>query len=584
MQKNLRTSASALCLALLGFSLHAAAAPPQSEAARKEEAKKHFEAGRDLDAKGDVVGALREFTASRAMFKTRGNTLNAALTLRKLGRIGEALELLEAYLKDFENLTPEDKAMVEGEITATAQFVGKLSIVTSTSAQVVVDGVVRGKTPQAEPLRLSAGTHQIRLQPESFAARAFETSVAVVAQQTLELKPEFSELADHGGLNVKAADGETYDVLLDGVVIGTTPLSLQLAPRDYSVVLRGEGRMGSLPTRASVGSGRVQDLTVNVIKLEASVEVRVDPPDAALFVDDVAVGHGTWRGSVGKGQHDFRAEAPGYQSRTLRATLGAGDQSLDLVLKRGAAAATAGPVSASGFGGFAELDLGISLGVLAGGHLRGDCEGNCSSSFLMGPKGALRAGFTIDKRFELGTELTFLHMPEHIEQRPDTVSVVGRENAVNGISNDVVKWNSIGMGAVGGVRVGPSKIPITLRLAAGVMVGSVSDRRNGTFDAGSGPEAAQAAKTVQAANHFYVAPEVRAGYAFTDHLSAGIGVRGTFAFDLAVPRWDTRKPTVLERSGLAYWDGGAGSGRAGERLIGGVRILVDPSIYVRYDF
>lgn len=586
MHKTMRVSAYALCLTLSVGSLEVAlAAPPAaSEAARKEEARKHFEAGRELDAKGDVPGALREFTASRATFKTRGNTLNAALALRKLGRIGEALELLEAYLKDFENLSPEDKAMVEGEIASTAQFVGKLAIETSTSSQIVIDGVVRGKTPQAEPLRLPAGVHTVRLQPESFAAKPVETTVAIVAQQTAQLKPEFGELSDHGGLNVKAADGGSYDVLLDGVVIGTTPISLQLAPRDYTIILRGLDQTGSAPTRASVGSGRMQELALATVPLGAVVEVRVEPPDARLSVDGIVLGRGSWRGSLPKGQHDFLAEAEGYVPRTLRATLGAAPQELGIELKRGRAGSEAGPAVASGFGGFGELDLGISLGLVAGGHLRGECEGNCSSSLLIGPKGALRAGFTIDKRFELGSELTFLHLPEHIEQRADSVSVVGRTAPANGISNDVVKWNSIGMGAVGGVRLGPEKTPITVRLGAGIMVGSVSDRRNGTFDAGSGGELAQATRTVQAATHFYLAPEVRAGYVFTEHVSAGIGVRGTFAFDLSAPRWDTRRPTVLERSGLAYWDGGAGSGRAGERMIGGVRVLLDPSVYVRYDF
>ena len=586
MHKTMRPSAIALCLALSAGIPHLVlAAPPASEAGRKEEAKKHFESGRELDAKGDVPGALREFFASRSIFKTRGNTLNAALALRKLGRIGEALDLLEAYLKDFENLSPEDKAMVEGEIAATAQFVGKLAIETTTSGFVMVDGVVRGKTPQAESLRLSAGTHSVRVQPESFAARPFEATVSIVAQQVLQLKPEFGELRQHGGLTVKAADGGTFDVLLDGTVVGTTPLSLQVVPRDYTVSLRSADGSGSAPARATVVSGREHEMSLPTLKLDAQVELQVEPPDATVFLDGVPVGRGTWRGATTRGQHDFRAEAPGFTPRTLRATLAAPDQSLSLELKRGADdPADAAVGTRTGFGGFAELDLGVSVGLVAGGHIRGECDGNCTSSVAFGPKGALRGGLTIDKRFELGTELTFLHMPEHIEQRADTVSVVGRNTPANGISNDVVKWNSIGMGAVGGVRLGPVKTPITLRLAAGVMVGSVSDRRNGTFDAGAGPELAQATRTVQAATHFYLAPEVRAGYAFTDRFSAGIGVRGTFAFDLSVPRWDTRRPTVLAGSGLAYWDGGAGSGRAGERILGGVRVLLDPSVYVRYDF
>ena len=293
MQK-IRVGAWALCALSLGLSagvaLAAPPAAPSSEAVRKDEARKHFEAGRDLDTKGDVVGAVREFTASRALFKTRGNTLNLALGLRKLGRIGEALDLLEAYLKDFENTTPEDKAMVEGEISATNQLVGTLEIDTSTAAQIVVDGVVRGKTPLDKPLRLSAGTHVVRLSPESFAARRVDTVVTIVAQQSTQLKPTFEELEEHGGLNIKAASGGAFDVYIDGELVGVTPLALQLPPRDYSIALRGPDDTGSLPARSTVDAGRVQDLSIATIKLDAKVDVQVDPPDATLFLDDVAVG------------------------------------------------------------------------------------------------------------------------------------------------------------------------------------------------------------------------------------------------------------------------------------------------------
>ena len=589
MHRSKRPSAPwTLCLVLAAGSSSALAAPPSaqpSESARKEEAKRHFEAGRELDAQGDAVGALREFTASRATYKTRGNTLNAALALRKLGRLGESLDLLDAYLKDFENLSSEDKAMVEGEIAATAQFIGKLEIDTSTSAQVVVDDVVRGKTPLTQPLRLAAGIHHVRLQPESFAARAFEARVAIVATQSTQLRPEFGELEEHGALNVRAADGGAYEILLDDTLVGATPLSLQLPPRDYTVVLRGPDRSGSAPTRVTVASSRLAEIAPRTSKLDAWFDVRVEPPDAKLFFDGVPVARGHWSGATTRGQHELRAEADGYQTKTVRAELTGGHADLRVDLRRGGPARSSdAPSTSRGFGGFAELDLGLSLGLLAGGHLRADCTGTCSSSLLLGPKMAVRAGLTIDKRFEIGSELAFLHVSEHVEQRADTVSVVGRTQVAPGISNDVLKWNSVAMGVVGGVRLGPAKVPVTLRVAAGVMVGSVADRRDGSFDAGAGLELAQAAESRQAATHFYVAPEVRVGYAFTEHVSAGLGLRGTFAFDLAVPRWDTKKPTVLERSGLAYWDRGVGAGSTGERLMGGVRILLDPSVYVRYDF
>lgn len=567
---------SALCFALVAPTV-AIAAPPANEAARKEEARKLFEAGRALDDKGDIPGAAQQFLASREMFKTRGNTLNAAIALRKLGRLNEALELLEAYLKDFDNLSAEDRAMVEGEITSTKQFLGELQINTSTEAFVIVDERVIGKTPLEAPLRVFAGAHRVRLQPIGAASRSVELEVHMIAQRTTTLNPNFDSIERAATLKIQASDVGVFDVLLDGTLVGRAPLAIATTAGNHVVVLRGEGGIGSVPTLAKLEDEQTLELSIATKTLDANVHVEVDPSDAILYVDEVPVGRGSWRGALPRGKHDFRAEAPGYVAHTVRANLANSEQSLRVELTTKSSEGE--PQSGGDLGGFAELDLGLVLGVSGSSDMRAEHTG----SLPIGVRTALRGGMTLHQRFELGAELSYLHLPEYTPDRPDTVSVVGR-GVANGVSHDSLRWHSAGMGALFGVRLGPEKIPVTLRLGAGVLVGSMSDRRNGHFDAGSGIELAQAARVQSAALFFYLAPEVRVGYKINDHLSAGIGVRGTFAIDLTVPRWDARKPTVLERSGLAYWDAGAGRGSAGERLTGPLKVLVDPSLYVRYDF
>src|SRR5262249_29673846 len=151
------------------------------------------------------------------------------------------------------------------EITVTA---------TAAGASVEVDGVDRGKTPLAAPLRVTSGTHVIGVVAPGFVPQRKEVSIASGEKQALsfELTPMQGRLAHV----VVKTDLPGADVFVDGQKVGATPLaaSLSLAPGGHRIELRRPGYTTAAQDIA-LGDG-------------ASGEVTLDPDEDAAVVPSIA--------------------------------------------------------------------------------------------------------------------------------------------------------------------------------------------------------------------------------------------------------------------------------------------------------
>src|SRR4051812_42183143 len=161
-------------------------APPAPDASqqKKDEAKTRFEKGMTLFDRKLWDAALVEFLESRAAYPTRSNTQNAALCLRNLNRFDEALDMFEALLRDFPNLSSQDKQLVEKEVRELESLVGTIELLVGNEcrratctptelqakeagAQIFIDGRERGNVP-SPPLRVSAGSHVVRVYKQGY--------------------------------------------------------------------------------------------------------------------------------------------------------------------------------------------------------------------------------------------------------------------------------------------------------------------------------------------------------------------------------------------------------------------------------
>ncbi|HYP89967.1 MAG TPA: PEGA domain-containing protein [Polyangiaceae bacterium] len=156
----------------------------------KAAAKAHFDVGNGLLAKGEVAAALTEFQHSRALFPTRGNTLNAAIALQRLGRFDEALELYSTLPRDFE-LDREQRQRVDRELELLRALTGQLRIRVDPGARLSIDGRDRGVAPFEQPLVVLGGTHTVRAYKPGYVAFERRIEIVTAAEQPLviELTP-----------------------------------------------------------------------------------------------------------------------------------------------------------------------------------------------------------------------------------------------------------------------------------------------------------------------------------------------------------------------------------------------------------
>ena len=157
----------------------------------KIEAVAHFDKGLALYDKGAWEAALAEFVEARTLSRLRNAVYQTGLCLEKLGRHGEALEQLDAVLKEFGATMPAQvKEGVERKVAELRALVGEIVVGgAEPGATITVDGRPRGE----HPLRVAAGSHLVRISRSGF--EPFEARVTVAAGQTERLAARLTPLA-----------------------------------------------------------------------------------------------------------------------------------------------------------------------------------------------------------------------------------------------------------------------------------------------------------------------------------------------------------------------------------------------------
>jgi hypothetical protein len=99
--------------------------------------------------------------------------------------------------------------------------------------------------------------------------------------------------------------------------------------------------------------------------------------------------------------------------------------------------------------------------------------------------------------------------------------------------------------------------PLTLRLGAGVAVGSMREARTGSFvdskgghyQLGNGAGEAQSSKAI----YFDVAPEIRFGRRFGEHVELNVGVQLSVLTALSTPTWDGTQTAYAGGDGIGLF-------------------------------
>lgn len=541
-----------------------------AETRARQDARRHFERGLSLYDAGTWDAALAEFLLSRELYPTRAATKNAALCLRRLGRFDEALVMLE-HLLAFPELTAEERRWTQAEIAAMQGLVGGLLVeAAEPGATVTVDGDTRGITPLAAPLRVSAGSHMVRVYKPGF--EPWETRVEVAGGQSLSLRPQLTPLLQSGWLAVEEVAGKALDVVVDNAVMGRSPWRGLVAPGEHTVHLRGEGRLGTQPASVTVRLNQVTNLLLLAEELPATLRVEPTPAGASVVIDGVSVGRGYWEGALRPGLHRVEIAAQGFETQVQEVALGA-DRPRTI---RAALEPISGPplwwVHARFF---LEVDgfHGVFTGL--GGDLAGACGSGCSAPVGAASAVLGRAGYRLPSGLLLAVEAGYLAGHQLVLGRTAAVRPTGlAENP--GRASDALALRGALVGVSPGLRL-DGALPLTFGLGVGAFLGKLEDEREGSFIPRSGQPYAAAVTEVLAVQGVYLAPEVRIRAQLGPRLELGAGLRALFLIVPSPPSWVPYDgPVQAASDGEGYF--------LERRLSSAVLASFAPGMFARYEF
>lgn len=512
----------------------------------KEEAKEHFLKGVSLMQEEQWDAALVEFKASLGMFPTRNARKNAAVCLRQLGRFAEALDEYELLLKEFGSaLPPTDAEQVNKAIADLKNVTGFIVIETDVAgAQIIIDSRPRGTTPTG-PIRVGQGTHTVRVLKEGYVP--FETTQAVLGKQTVTIPAKLEVLARAGTLQVIEETGAEAEIIIDGAPkgkTGKTPYSEKIGPGAHWVALKGPGKLGTQPAPVNVQVDQTFTLRLKLEELGGEARIETDPVGAAIVLDGVPVGQGTWEGRLRVGSHKIDASSEGYfrfsKSFEVKAD---GKTNFKATLDRDEnspfwSQGRTRPISVGLFG----------AGVYALFGLNGDYEKSCSNSTTncydrskgVGFVGGARAGYEIAPGLSLELDLGYAYVSSKVARK--TRLLGEQQTPVNVDITD--EWTLGGFMAGVGASYRFFRKPVALygAITGGVIFGAkVRDHRGGTTpclvgDSPTGSATCSSAETQAAPSPRpmlptsgsinktipWFAPEVRVAYPLSDSLQIGL--------------------------------------------------------------
>ncbi len=518
------------------------AAEPTPEAL--EVAKRHFERGVELLAERRFDMALTEFLRSLEKAQRRSATENAAVCLRELGRLDEALELFERALS-FSDITEEVRQRIDPQIADLSARLGALTVTgAEDGALVSVDGRPRGTVPLPAPLRVLPGQRTVRVHLDGFVP--IEKAVRVVAGKPAAVSVKMDVLARAGRLRVSEKNARDAYVVVDGVVVGHAPWEGSLAPGPHAVWLTTEKDDATAPREARVLIGQRAKIELELQPLRSQVVLRTSAPGASLSIDGVVVGSSSWEGRLAPGKTTFAASAAGFAPQTRSVELRAEQRetiSFDLV-PLDVAAATEPEASA-------RIEVGARGAVAIAPYMFApDCSGGCSAGLGLGGHVEAQVGYRFPVGFAIGAAAGYLRLSRSVEGRPYELRPPGKPPQQAEVSDAIgvsaatvlaeVSYRG-GRTFFGGVGVG-----------AGGFGGTAWDERSVSAidstqrEVGSGPYHSSGGAAGLA-----LSASARAGLRVADVIDLWAGVGALFLGLLERPAWDYAAPIPAGADGAA---------------------------------
>jgi hypothetical protein len=242
-----------------------------------------------------------------------------------------------------------------------------------------------------------------------------------------------------------------------------------------------------------------------------------------------------------------------------------------------------------------DAEVAALFAPVVDGEVGQSCASGCSKSLARGSEAMIHAAYEFNSGFGIGVEAGYAALSQTLSNRPETIYPMGFHGA-DGLASDRLTLHGAMVGLSASLRRG-DRFPFLVRLGGGVLAGTASDTRSGTFtfqnESSNDPPTqtfsidAVPATPSESAHYVYVAPEARIGYRFTDHIEVSAGVAAQIFFATgALPKWFSPKdsPNAWQiPTGTSEQSLGSASFDT-QSFFGGTLVVIAPSIGLRCDF
>jgi hypothetical protein len=197
-------------------------------------------------------------------------------------------------------------------VPAFAQARGAFSILCNvTGARVYLNGELAGYTKPTFSALLKPGTYRVRITMEKY--QPFETVINMSSgplNLPVNLVPEGGVIQRPGRFNLTVSSNVAgAQVFVNNALVGTAPLSMQVARGNYSVRVSSPGYQDYLAAVNVAGPTAVNAvLQGNLFQLAVSSNVA----GAQVYVNNALIGTAPFVGTFAPGSYAVRVSAPGY--------------------------------------------------------------------------------------------------------------------------------------------------------------------------------------------------------------------------------------------------------------------------------
>ena len=289
-------------------------APPSVSSTDAIRAQGHVVASQKLLAAKAYKEALEELLEAYRLDPEARTARSLVGCLRSLQRFAEAHDAItQLVAAHATQLTAADRAALDRERGELEAMTGTVTItVNEPDASIKIDSKPVASSRLSAPIRLDVGPHTVRIEHEGFIP--VTSSIAVVSEKEFAL--EATLLRETGRLVVREAQNRSVDVLLDDVLVGTTPWEGTVAPGKHRVT----GKTITLRTgavSAEFEAGKTLEVTLEGRAVMGRLKIRTNVGGASIDIDDAPAGGSPYSNAIDVGVHRVRGRAPGFLANEI---------------------------------------------------------------------------------------------------------------------------------------------------------------------------------------------------------------------------------------------------------------------------